>query len=669
MNIPRLNYSEITDDFLKDSIRVLTAAPNPNHRRKNSPDYYDLISAFDIETTNFPDEEIAVCYSWAFQYGLRFTILGRTIQEAVELFKRIAGFCSNTMLVYVHNLSFEFQFLKGVYDFVGDDIFATDPRKILKCSLFEKIEMRCSYFLSNMSLSRFCQLEGVEHQKLSGEEFDYTKIRYPWTPLTEKEIDYQVHDVLGLVEAVYSIMEKLGDTVYTIPLTNTGYVRRDAKRALQPLRNYIISLLPDKDLYLALRRAFRGGNTHASRFRAGNIEKNVLNVDEASAYPAVQLTELYPVKPFFRVQHSTFDRLTQLMKRKKALLMHITLWDLCLKEHIPVPYVSKSKAITRGIISEDNGRLMYAEYCELYLTDIDFRIILNQYNFKDIKVVDLWYSSYGRLPESLRGVTMEYFTQKTALKGIDDYLYMKAKNRLNSVYGMSAQDPVRAEMRYEGQELVPVERNIKDALEEYARNPLMPYQWGVWVTAHARARLQELIDLVPWDQFCYCDTDSVKYTGEPVDFTSFNEKRIKEDIEQGYHATDKKGVTRYIGVAEPEPAYDTFKTLGAKKYAYTQGGKMHITIAGVNKKKGAEELEAAGGLDAMKEGFTFQRGGGTESVYRDNYRDEKIIDGHTLIITDCVCIKDSTYTLGLTYEYKEVLSRDNLLSLRKKDLI
>ena len=122
-------------------------------------------------------------------------------------------------------------------------------------------------------------------------------------------------------------------------------------------------------------------------------------------------------------------------------------------------------------------------------------------------------------------------------------------------------------------------------------------------------------------------------------------------------------------MAEPEQPYDTFKTLGAKKYAYTQGGKMHITIAGVNKTKGAEELEAAGGLDAMKEGFTFRRGGGTESVYRDNYHEEKMIEGHTLIITDCVCIKDSTYTLGLTYEYKEVLSRDNLLSLRKKDLI
>ena len=38
---------------------------------------------------------------------------------------------------------------------------------------------------------------------------------------------------------------------------------------------------------------------------------------------------------------------------------------------------------------------------------------------------------------------------------------------------------------------------------------------------------------------------------------------------------------------------------------------LHITIAGVNKKKGAIELEQHGGLDAMQEGFTFVDAGGT----------------------------------------------------------
>ena len=71
---------------------------------------------------------------------------------------------------------------------------------------------------------------------------------------------------------------------------------------------------------------------------------------------------------------------------------------------------------------------------------------------------------------------------------------------------------------------------------------------------------------------------------------------------------------------------------------------------GVDKEKGARELEKAGGLEMFKEGFTFREGGGTESIYNDE--PEPVppirIKDHELKITRNVVIRDSTFTLGVT---------------------
>jgi hypothetical protein len=81
-----------------------------------------------------------------------------------------------------------------------------------------------------MSLEAFTSKMGVEDAKL--DDFDYEKIRYPWTELTEREMLYCINDVRGLVQALKKEMQLDGDTLYTIPLTSTGYVRRDCKKAM-----------------------------------------------------------------------------------------------------------------------------------------------------------------------------------------------------------------------------------------------------------------------------------------------------------------------------------------------------------------------------------------------------------------------------------------------------
>lgn len=237
---------------------------------------------------------------------------------------------------------------------------------------------------------------------------------------------------------------------------------------------------------------------------------------------------------------------------------------------------------------------------------------------------------------------------------------------------MTCQDPVKDRIEYvEDSDDLYIERGKapEDLLEDYQRRAFLTYAWGVWTTAHARAALQVGIDLAG-EGCVYVDTDSVKYIGD-VDWSEFNAKCIEDSTKNGAAAMDKHGSMHYMGVFEQEKPYYEFATIGAKKYAYRyeKDGKMHATIAGVSKHDvlneagdviragGGTELDRNGGFDAfLKEGFIFHDAGGTELIYNDRPEVDHIeVDGHILPITSNVVIKDSTYTLGITAEYRELL--------------
>ena len=116
-----------------------------------------------------------------------------------------------------------------------------------------------------------------------------------------------------------------------------------------------------------------------------------------------------------------------------------------------------------------------------------------------------------------------------------------------------------------------------------------------------------------------------------------------------------------------------FRTWGAKKYAYTvKPGKKWLkkhpgsteelicTTAGVAKTLGAEELLAAGGLEAYKPGFVFRAAGGLEAVYNDDVDEVVEIDGHQLHITPNVTLRESTYEMGIAWDYERLLRRYQL---------
>ena len=645
------------EDFNYDNLKFTRQKRPRGNPKGNKAKYATALSAFDIETTTIEvnGEKQAIMYIWQFQLEEQ-TIIGRYWSEFFDFLEKLKEKLGElTLVIWDHNLSFEFQFLKGLYDFEEDEVFCMESRKVLKCTMFDHFEFRCSYLHSNMSLAKFIESVGAEHKKLDGKEFNYSITRYPWTPLTEREMEYCVNDVRGLVEAIRIEMEKDCDTLYTIPLTSTGYPRRECKRAMKGFNHkQLLSLLPDAYIYRMLREAFRGGNTHGSRFYANVILSQVKSYDRSSSYPDVLVNYKYPMRKFYHEGRVTAKRLKDLIFRlKKACLIRIALWDVELINIFDgAPYLSRDKCrnIVNGVF--DNGRILSADYLETTVTDIDFKIIIDHYKWSASDPYDVATSSYGYLPDPYRETVKEFYRLKTELKGQDEYFYTKAKNKLNGLYGMGAQDPCKDSIKFMDGEYVQMDEPIEDMIERNNRKAFLSYAWGVWCTAHARACLQRAIDRAG-DQFVYCDTDSVKVLGD-IDLTDINEEYQALSEQNGAYADDPKGKRHYMGVWEDDGDYIRFSHMGAKKYVYedAKDGQLHITIAGVNKKKGANELKC---IENFKEGFTFFDAGGTESRYNDNVDLITDIDGHAVRVTDNVVISDSTYTIGLTAEYRAII--------------
>lgn len=635
---------------------------NPGTRSKKRR-ILDIPAAFDIETSHTPGRLDAHLYHWQLQIGLETpTIHGRTWDDFRAMLARLTETIDDrsTLVIYVHNLSFEWQHLRTVYDFTNEELFCTGDRKILRAYMYDrKIELRCSYLLTNMSLSAWTKRMNVAHPKLDSDKYDHDKVRYPWDELSEEELRYCRHDVLGLCEALIAQMARDGDNLAKIPLTSTGYCRRECKAAMQRWsRRALYKIQPDPECYRALREEFRGGDTHCNRYFTGQILENVGSYDRSSSYPDVLVNCRYPMSSWSRWTRLSVKELRRLQKLDMALLMRVRITGLRLRDPtLGDPPLSFSKC--RRVINYrlDNGRILCAECLETTINDVDLTVYQDAYVWQDMEILAGWYSSYDFLPDPLRQLVIMHYTRKTELKGTgQDLYYNLAKALVNAFYGMMVQDVTKQDVIFNGVDFDLGEEDLEGKLEAHRRTAFLSYAWGTWCTAWARLRLWEGIKAAGRN-YVYGDTDSIKFIGN-LDLSSYNAERIRDSKANGAYATDVNGVTHYMGVFEDETAsgrYREFCSWGAKKYCHvTHDGQLKITVAGVGKKAGAEELLAAGGMDAFKPGFVFYAAGGTESRYNDLTREVINIDGHDLELGPNIYIRPTTKTLGITPEYAEL---------------
>lgn len=661
----------------------------------------NTVYTFDIETTsylilngkqinaiNYLDlnkEEREKCeyracmYIWMF--GINDVVYyGRYWDEFKLLLSNIELNVPERKIIFVHNLAFEFQFLKSQFHF--QEVTARKTHKVMTALMSDyNIMFKCSYLMSNCRLDALPDLFQLPVKKLTG-DLDYNKIRHNETELTKKELGYCENDCLVLYHYILYELSTY-ERVDKIPTTSTGHVRRELMQITLNDLGYkrIVrkSINTDPIVYNRLQSCFAGGYTHANWIYTDEIIKNVDSFDECSAYPYVLTTCKFPSKEFRKGN----------IKRKEDMSKHFAYILTVRFRNIKCKYynnfISNSKCNLIKGAKYDNGRIIEADELEIVLTDIDFYFILDTYEC-EYEILESWWSLYNYLPKKFINFVLDKYVAKTKYKNVPEKEldYQKEKNKFNALYGMSVTNTIRDNVIYKDdmeewfeEELTNEE--IEDKLQAEKKKGFLSFSYGVWVTAYARDNL--LRRLIELDQYVlYADTDSLKLKSgyDKTVFEKYN-KSVEDKIRfvskllnipfEKYAPLDIYGEKHLLGVFEYEGNYLEFITQGAKKYAVKVKEKnkktglleekIKITVAGVPKEKGANALK---NLNDFRDNFVFdfKETGKNLLIYVENQEPFVLSDykGKESIVKDksgCSLIP-TTYVLSKALEYANLIN-------------
>ena len=576
--------------------------------------YVNIPAAFDIETSSFylNGEKNSTMYIWMFGIDNMVTY-GRTWTEFetfIHVLEKVMGLNFDTRLVvYVHNLAYEFQFMRKHLEW--NEVFLLEERKPVYAHT-DGIEFRCSLKLSGgKSLAKVGEdLHKYKVEKKVG-DLDYTKIRHSKTRLTEKELGYCENDIRVLLSYIREKIETDGD-ITKIPLTNTGYVRNYCRKSCynrwKNYRRLMDRLTIEPDEYKQLKRAFQGGFTHANAYYVNQIILNVGSNDLASSYPTVMVLEKFPMSKAKRIETIESPQEFVQMLKSYCCMFDLELYDVEPKLTQDNPISASKCSVLEGAV-ENNGRIVYASHLIITCTEQDFFIYAKFYNWGEFNISNMYVYEKAYLPTPFVKSILKLYKDKTELKGIiEEYVnYMISKNMINAAYGMMVTDINRKSFIYEDGQYKVGQPNVIDNMKKYNKNirRFLYYPWGVWVTAYARANLFSAIASLGSD-YIYADTDSVKYINPDkhtqyfADYQKLIQSKIAKSAE--HHKIDpsefspknSKGIPQTLGLWDFEGIYDRFKTLGAKRYLTEKNGKYTLTVAGVNKKSACEYLVKTG---------------------------------------------------------------------------
>ena len=590
--------------------------------------YFNVESAFDIETSSVMlenEQKFAFMYEWTF--GIKdknFICYGRTWEEFKDLCRQLQEYflldSEHILVVYVHNLSYEFQFMRKYFKWL--DVFAVDERKPVKALCSYGIEFRDSYILSGYSLEKLAEnLVSHNIKKLVG-DLDYNLTRTHITELTENELAYCNNDVEIVLAYINEQIEQYG-SITKIPMTNTGRVRnfvkdkcyfteknhrKSSKGKYQRYKELMNELTLTTGEYTMLKRCFMGGFTHASMLYSGKLLHDVASIDFTSSYPYVMLSEKFPMSKPEKVKPTKEQFLKWVNDDNVGLMFVVRFKGLQSKLSFET-YLSESKCDVLENPIINNGRVFKADTVQTTITDIDFKILYKCYTWDSIEIANVhkFYMQY--LPKPILLAIVELYEKKTTLKDVSgkEVEYLVNKGMLNSVYGMCVTDIVRDNISYKDDwqlEKYTIEM-MNEQIEKYnsSSNRFLYYPWGVWVTAYARKNLWNGILEIGID-YVYSDTDSVKFLNYEKHKEYIN--RYNLDVERKLKKMCKfrqieferlkpktiKGVEKMIGVWDFEGIYTHFKTLGAKRYLVRskKDEKLHLTVAGLSKQNGVEYM-------------------------------------------------------------------------------
>lgn len=659
--------------------------------------------------------QMGIMYIWMFSIN-DAVVYGRTWEEFSDFLNMLSAWDSNTKIVFIHNAGFEMEFLRNVLKI--DNVFARKPYHPMKFRS-EDYEFRCTYMLTNMKLEKLAENFSLPVSKKSG-DLDYDRVRNSKTELTEKELGYCEADCLVLYELIKYFLNTY-KYPHKIPLTQTGIVRKEVKKLFyNNTRHYKnLSAISPKTVeeWEREQRVTAGGYTHANALWIDELLYDVYSWDETSAYPFQMVLPKYATGKWREVDW--IKRWEQCDTARYCYIFDIEIWNFESKyfNH----FISKSKCIECDKAVMDNGRIESADWTHMQVLDPDMDIMMKTLKDKNggelkYRINKAWASPKGFLPKVYIEYVLKLYNQKTEYKGIPemDEVYTRAKQMLNSLFGMCCSNYLRAEVLFDyltGWDIDDPsdsedggDKYIVDNLMKYYHYHLddegkseepkqfLPYIWGAQITANARQRIQDMIIKLDRD-VVYVDTDSIKFLNKD-NIRYFLEDNILARRE-GEEALDRLGidraklapvdiygVERVLGAWDDESehesgvCYSEFKTLGAKRYAFKKlkkddSEKIGLTVAGVSKRVGYHALR--GDIDNFRKSlvFDYNTSGKLMIKHNENQPSIEVVDyqGNVELTSQRigVCLIPTTYSLtvdGLFERYFQQM-QDTHIKLKR----
>lgn len=612
-----------------------------------------IIASFDIETTRI--EDLSFCYIWQldiYMNGIHHIILDRTLRNIDRVFSKLYTATSTKdkalLICGVHNLAYEFQFCKNLLDW--ENVFAKENRKPITATA-NGVYFIDTYQISHKSLSKVGKEVGV--RKLT-EKFDYSITRTSNTKMSDEEYAYCCNDVIIPTLYIQQIINDYLIPQKFLPVTQTSKIRHIMKQEFKTNYNKTWrdtaewlgdNLYPEtfeeykKDmLYL-----FRGAWAHGNPQHVGSCLKNVDSYDITSSYIYTMFTDLFPMEKF----HDTELEPQEINTRTTAFKGVFIFYNIRAKNNIA--YESVHKVQTKGLIN-DNGKVFYSKEMKAYITDVDFELYKQNYEWDSYEVFDLQISKKGRLPRYVIIPMINAYLDKQKKK-MNHESYITEKELVNSSYGMMVTKIPLTESKVIGTNWITEERD--DPYSDRYRSFLSPY-WGIWVTAYSRKHLFDGIDC--YDTFYYSDTDSIKGSVSSETMEKLN-SQIFENVKKSkefYHIDNE--LVDDLGQWDYEGRINLFKYLGAKRYICYKDGKTTATIAGCPK---AEYISHYSGHMFAKQFSEFNNLFSLKSVKLRSLYDDKSfqieVDGCVQEIYGCNTLIPTDFTLSMSGVYVEFI--------------
>lgn len=641
----------LTWDNLNSTVDTIVRLCNRHKqyiKRGSKSFVFNIPVAFDTETTNYDHvkndhvEKIGWLYIWMFRFGNpsepdSVAIYGRSTDLLDSFLTELGhGLKLSTdkdherlLYVYVHNLGFDFEFIRDKLSLISE--LHANPHQPIYVRDVRGFEFRDSLILSGgLSLKKIGESLDNGITKKVG-DLDYNLIRTPDTPLNDTELGYCVGDVDVLSSYIQKQIEQYKG-IQGIPLTNTGRVRKFARDQIfksnsfgsySRYRELMDSCTLSYDEYAQCQRAFFGGFTHANAKYVGLTLENVRSYDFTSSYPAVMLSERFPMGKPEHIDTLDIDGLKKIVNDPtRCCIFDLQLSNVFVKDNVGDCYLSNDVSKVRVLNPVvDNGRIRSCDKFAMSCTDVDFKIISQCYDWDNIDIsnVLVWQTDY--LPTPMIGVILDLYNAKTTLKGVPDRVeeYQVKKGMLNSLYGMCVTRILRDKITVNGDEWIttPLDDETKQKNIEKNNNSklrFLYYPWGVFITSYARFNLWTAIKTLG-DDYIYSDTDSIKVfaNSEKLDsylkmyhedlnlkFSWMLAKRRKFDYSELSPKT-KDGKPKPIGVWDYEGEYTLFKTLGSKRYIKYDHDSVYPTVAGISPKMlGKYLIESNGRFETME---------------------------------------------------------------------